>query len=144
MTTAKLLLLTMAVVGSLLIGPRSANACQRSSAAHDYASPTVESVGDTLAFISWIKPNPGGTILHYAIVRFGKDSNHLEFTAKSPTRINPSHSEMVFRVRIQDLQPGDNVLLQGVLRAGHGISVPATSGVSQFTTRPTNWMSAEK
>jgi len=51
---------------------------------------------------------------------------------------------MVFRVRIQDLQPGDNVLLQGVLRAGHGISVPATSGVSQFTTRPTNWMSAEK
>src|ERR1700745_2907175 len=110
MTTAKLLLLNatlmVAVVGSLLIGPRAAHARQDSGAAHDGASPTVESVGDTLAFISWTTPNPGGTTLHYAVVRFRQDRNHLEFTVKSPTRINPSHSQMIFRVRIQDLDPG--------------------------------------
>src|ERR1700757_1239948 len=144
MTTAKLLLLTMAVVGSLLIGPRSANACQRSSAAHDYASPTVESVGDTLAFISWTTPNPGGTILHYAVVRFGKDPNHLEFTAKSPTRINPSHSEMVFRVRIQDLDPGTTYYYKVSSEQATGIPDRLTSGVNKFTTRSTDWINANK
>jgi hypothetical protein len=144
MTTAKLLMLTMTVVGSLLIGPRSADARQNSSAAHDNASPTIESVGDTLAFISWTTPNPGGTILHYAIVRFGKDPNHLEFTAKSPTRINPGHSEMVFRVRIQDLDPGTTYYYKVSSEQANGISDPATSGVNQFTTRRADWMSAKK
>ena len=54
---------------------------------------------------SWTTRNPGGTILHYAIVHYGKDPNHLDLTAVSPTRINPSHSDMVFRVRMNDLQP---------------------------------------
>jgi phosphodiesterase/alkaline phosphatase D-like protein len=144
MTTAKLLMLTMTVVGLLLIGSRSADARQNSAAAHDNASPTIESVGDTLAFISWTTPNPGGTILHYAIVRFGKDPNHLEFTAKSPTRINPGHSEMVFRVRIQDLDPGTTYYYKVSSEQANGISDPATSGVNQFTTRRADWMSAKK
>jgi len=144
MTTAKLLLLTTTVVGSLLIGPRSAYARQNTGAAHDSANPTIESVGDTLAFISWTTPNPGGTILHYAIVRFGKDPNHLEFTAKSPTRINPSHSEMVFRVRIQDLDPGTTYYYKVCSEQANGISDPATSGVNQFTTRRADWISANK
>jgi phosphodiesterase/alkaline phosphatase D-like protein len=144
MTTAKLLMLTMTVLGWLLIGPRSADARQNSGAAHDDASPTVESVGDTLAFISWTTPNPGGTILHYAIVRFGKDPNHLEFTAKSPTRINPGHTEMVFRVRIQDLDPGTTYYYKVSSEQANGISDPATSGVNQFTTRRADWISAKK
>jgi phosphodiesterase/alkaline phosphatase D-like protein len=148
MTTAKLLLLNatlmVAVVGSLLIGPRAAHARQDSGAAHDGASPTVESVGDTLAFISWTTPNPGGTILHYAVVRFGKDPNHLEFTAKSPTRINPSHSEMVFRVRIQDLDPGTTYYYKVSSEQANGTLDPATSGVNQFTTRSANSISAKK
>jgi phosphodiesterase/alkaline phosphatase D-like protein len=144
MTTAKLLILSMTVVGSLLIGSRFADARQNSGAAHDKASPTIESVGDTLAFISWTTPNPGGTILHYAIVRFGKDPNHLEFTAKSPTRINPGHSEMVFRVRIQDLDPGTTYYYKVSSEQANGISDPATSGVNQFTTRRADWMSAKK
>jgi phosphodiesterase/alkaline phosphatase D-like protein len=148
MTTAKLLLLNatlmVAVVGSLLIGPRAAHARQDSGAAHDGASPTVESVGETLAFISWTTPNPGGTILHYAVVRFGKDPNHLEFTAKSPTRINPSHSEMVFRVRIQDLDPGTTYYYKVSSEQANGTLDPATSGVNQFTTRSANSISANK
>src|ERR1700758_3783706 len=101
MTTTKLRLLTIVLIltamGSSLVQPSSAYARQHSGAAQDTANPTIESVSDTLAFISWTTANPGGTILHYAVVRFGKNPNHLEFTAKSPTRINPSHKEMVFR-----------------------------------------------
>lgn len=148
MTTAKLLLLnvalTVTVVGSVLIGPSSAHARQNSGALHDNPSPTIESVGDTLAFISWTTPNPGGTILHYGVVRFGTDPNHLEFTAKSPTRINPSHSEMVFRVRIQDLEPGTTYYYKVSSEQANGISDPATSGVNQFATRPVDRMSAKK
>ena len=113
-------------------------------AVQDGASPTTESVSDTLAFIRWTTPNPGGTILHYAIVRFGTDPNHLEFTAKSPTRINPGRSEMVFRVRIQDLQPGTTYYYKVCSEQATGISDPAMSSVNQFSTRPANSMSATK
>ena len=148
MTPAKLRLLaialTVTVIGSLLVRPRSAHARQNSDATHDSASPTIESVSDTLAFVSWTTPNPGGTILHYAIVRYGKDPNHLEFTAKSPTRINPSHSEMVFRVRIQDLDPGTTYYYKVSSEQANGTLDPATSGVNKFTTRSANSISANK
>ena len=148
MTTVKLLLLNVALmvtfVGSLLTGPSSAHARQNSGAAHDSASPTIESIGDTLVFISWTTPNPGGTTLHYGVVRFGTDPNHLEFTAKSPTRINPSHSEMVFRVRIQDLEPGTTYYYKVSSEQANGISDPAASGLNQFTTHPVDRISAKK
>jgi len=148
MTTAKLRLLTIAlivtVMGSLLVRPRSAYARHNSGAPQDKASPTIESVSDTLAFISWTTPNPGGTILHYAIVHYGKDPNHLEFTAKSPTRINPSHTEMVFRVRMDGLEPGTTYYYKVTSEQATGIPDRVTSGVNKFTTCSTNWMSASK
>src|SRR5579864_2013090 len=148
MKTTKLRLLTIAliltVMGSLLVRPRSAYARQNSSAEQSSAKPTIESVSDTLAFISWTTPNPGGTILHYAVVRYGKDPNHLQFTAKSPTRINPSHSEMVFRVRIQDLEPGTTYYYHVSSEQANGISDPGMSGVNQFMTRRADWISAKK
>jgi phosphodiesterase/alkaline phosphatase D-like protein len=148
MTTAKLRLLTIALIvavtTSLLVRPRSAYARYNSGDAQDSASPTIESVSDTLAFISWTTPNPGGTILHYAIVRYGRDSNHLEFTAKSPTRINPSHTEMVFRVRMGGLEPGTTYYYKVSSEQATGISDPATSGLHQFTTRPANWINAKQ
>jgi phosphodiesterase/alkaline phosphatase D-like protein len=148
MTPAKLRLLaialTVTVMGSLLVRPRSAHARQNSDATPDSASPTIESVSDTLAFISWTTPNPGGTTLHYAIVRYGKDPNHLEFTAKSPTRINPSHNEMIFRVRMDSLQPGTTYYYKVSSEQANGIPDRLASGVNKFTTRSTNWMSASK
>jgi hypothetical protein len=91
-------------VGILLVSARPASAGE--SSASTQADPAIESVSDTFAFIRWVTPNPGGTILHYAIVQYGTDPNHLERTAKSPTRINLDHSDMIFRVRVNDLQPG--------------------------------------
>jgi phosphodiesterase/alkaline phosphatase D-like protein len=104
----------------------------------------VESISDTLAFIRWTTHNPGGTILHYAIVHYGKDPHHLNLTAESPTRINPSHSEMVFRVRMDDLQSETTYYYKVCSKQADGVSDPATSAVNQFTTGPTNRMSAEK
>jgi phosphodiesterase/alkaline phosphatase D-like protein len=138
------MVLIIIVIALLLARPRSAYGYQKPGAAYTSANPAVESVSDTLAFISWTTPNPGGTILHYAIVRYGKDQNHLDFTAKSPTRINPSHREMIFRVRMDGLQPGTTYYYKVSSEQATGISDPATSGVNQFTTRPANWTSAKK
>jgi phosphodiesterase/alkaline phosphatase D-like protein len=107
-------------------------------------SPPVQLCEPSAAFISWTTRNPGGTILHYAVVRYGKDPNHLQFTAKSPTRINPSRSEMMFRVRIQDLEPGTTYYYHVSSEQASGISDPETSGVNQFMTRRADWISAKK
>jgi hypothetical protein len=115
-----------------------------SSAPQVNANPVVESVSDRLAFISWTTQSPGGTILHYAIVHYGKDPHHLDLTAESPTRINPSHSEMVFRVRMDNLQPDTTYYYKVSSRQANGVPDPATSAVNQFTTLPTNRISAGK
>lgn len=140
--------LTIAVsamaIGLLFVHSRLAFAGDGSSSNQVNASPMVESTTETLAFISWTTQNPGGTILHYAVVHYGKDPKHLDLTAESPTRINQSHKEMVFRVRVADLQPGTTYYYKVSSRQADGISDPATSAVNQFTTRPSNRMSAER
>jgi hypothetical protein len=132
------------VMGLFFVQPRLACAGEGSSPSRVNATPKVESISDTLAFISWTTQNPGGTILHYAVVHYGKDPNHLDMTAESPTRINQSHSEMVFRARIHDLQPGTTYYYKVSSRQADGISDPAASAVNQFTTAPTNRMTVKK
>jgi phosphodiesterase/alkaline phosphatase D-like protein len=131
-------------MGLLFLQPPLAHAGESSSPAQANAIPAVESVTDTLAFITWTTQNPGGTILHNAIVQYGKDPNHLDSTAESPTRINPAHSEMVFRVRIHHLEPDTTYYYKVYSEQANGIPDPATSVVSQFTTRSTNQMNAAK
>jgi hypothetical protein len=131
-------------VGMLFLQPPLACAGEGSSPAQVNVSPTVESVAETFAFIRWSTRNPGGTILHYAIVHYGKDPSHLDSTATSPNRINPSHNDMIFRVRMNDLQPDTTYYYKVSSTQADGTSDPVTSSVSQFNTRPTNQMSAEQ
>jgi purple acid phosphatase-like protein len=138
------LCISAVVLGLLLLQPRLACAGDGSSPAQVKVNPTVESVFDRLAFITWTTQNPGGTILHFAVVHYGTDPNHLDLKAESPTRINPSHSEMVFRVRMDDLAPGTTYYYTVSSRQADGILDVATSAVNQFTTRPANWTSAKK
>ena len=148
MTTARVAGLTIAInlmaIGSLFVQPRLADARQGSSPSQLTASPMIESDRDTFAFVSWTTPNPGGTILHVAIVHYGKDPNHLDLIAKSPTRINPSHSQMVFRVRMDGLEPQTMYYYKVSSEQATGIPDPATSDVSQFITRPTGEIRASK
>jgi phosphodiesterase/alkaline phosphatase D-like protein len=136
--------MAVGLIGLLFVQPRSAHAEEGSTSGQVKATPMIESITDTLAFISWTTQNPGGTILHHAIVHYGKDPNHLNLTAESPTRINPSHSEMVFRVRMADLEPGTTYYYKVSSKQANGASDRATSAVNQFTTQPTNRMSAKK
>jgi phosphodiesterase/alkaline phosphatase D-like protein len=140
--------LTLAIsamaMGLLFVQPRPARAGEVSSAGQVNATPVVESITDTLAFIVWTTQNPGGTILHHAIVHYGKDPNHLDLTAESPTRINPGHSEMVFRVRMHDLEPETKYYYKVSSEQANGISDRATSAVNQFTTLPINRVSAKR
>jgi len=140
------LMITICVVamGMLFLQPPMVCARAGSTPAQVNVSPTVESVADTFAFISWTTNNPGGTILHFAIVHYGKDPNHLDSKAVSPTRINTAHSDMVFRVRVNDLQPDTTYYYKVSSTQADGTSDPATSSVRQFNTRPTDQMSAEK
>jgi phosphodiesterase/alkaline phosphatase D-like protein len=131
-------------VGILFMQPPLACAGEGSSPSQVNVSPTVESVADTFAFIRWTTRNPGGTTLHYAIVHYGKDPSHLDLTAMSPNRINPGHSDMVFRVRMNDLQPDTTYYYKASSTQADGTSDPVTSSVRQFNTRPTDQMSAEK
>ena len=148
MTTAKPARLTIAIsvmaMGLLFVQPRLARARQGSNSSQASAIPMVESVSDTLAFIRWITRNPGGTILHYGVVQYGKDPNHLDQTAESPTRINLTHPEMIFRVRMHDLEPGTTYYYKVSSRQANGTSDPATSVVNQFTTQPASRMNGEK
>ena len=131
-------------MGLLFVQPRLACAGGDSSLGQVNASPTIESLSDTLAFISWTTQNPGGTILHYAVVHYGKNPNHLDMTAESPTRINPGHREMVFRVRMNNLEPQTKYYYKVSSTQANGIPDPATSAVQQFETRPTDPVSAAK
>jgi hypothetical protein len=136
--------ISVIAVGLSFLQPRLACAREGSSPAQVDASPMVESTADTFAFIRWTTRNPGGTVLHYAIVHYGKDPNHLDLTAMSPNRINPSHSDMVFRVRMNHLQPDTTYYYKVSSTQADGSSDPVTSSVRQFNTRPPDQMSAGK
>ena len=133
---SRLMLATIGLaMGLLFVQPRLACAGEGASPDPSHATPVIESVTDTLAFISWTTQNPGGTILHKAVVHYGKDPNHLDLTAESPNRINQAHKEMVFRVRVGDLQPQTTYYYKVSSKQADGIFDPATSGVNQFTTQ---------
>jgi hypothetical protein len=148
MTRANGSRLTIAIIvvamSLLYFQPPLALAGDASSRGQVDVSPMVESAADTFAFIRWTTNNPGGTILHYAIVHYGTDPNHLDLTAVSPNRINPSHSDMVFRVRMNDLQPETRYYYKVSSTQANGTPDPLTSAVQQFNTRPANQTSAEK
>src|SRR5260370_24165880 len=65
----------------------------------------LANVHDNSAFIRWTTNNPGGTDEHDGIVHYGTNPKELSQTAKSPTRLNRGHPNMIFRVRVPDLKP---------------------------------------
>jgi hypothetical protein len=134
--------ISVVAMGIVFLQPPLAWAGEGSSPVN--VSPTVESVADTFAFISWTARNPGGTVLHYAVVHYGKDPDHLDLTAVSPIRINPARRDMVFRVRMNHLQPETTYYYWVDSTQADGNPDPMTSSVQQFNTRRTNETSAQK
>src|SRR5260370_9510663 len=58
--------------------------------------PEPELARDYLTIIRGTTNNPGGSPDHFGIVHYGTDPKNLSQTAKSPIRLNPTHSSTIF------------------------------------------------
>jgi Purple acid Phosphatase, N-terminal domain len=67
--------------------------------------PELEIAHDDLAIDRWTSTNPGGDDEHFAVIHYGTDPQDLSQTAKSPIRLNRTHPETIFGVRIDGLKP---------------------------------------
>jgi phosphodiesterase/alkaline phosphatase D-like protein len=99
------------------------------------AGPELESANERMAIIRWTTTNPGGTDLHYGIVHYGTDAVNLTRVAKSPNRRNPSHSSMIFRVRVAGLNPQTTYYYTVESTGATDVSDGVSSPVRTFKTR---------
>src|SRR6202043_4040930 len=92
-------------------------------------------VGGYLTVIRWTVNNPGGLPVHYGLVHYGTDPKDLKQTAENPIRLNPTHSETVFRVNLYDLPPKTTYYYTVESMDSSGKSDGVTSEVKTFTTQ---------
>jgi phosphodiesterase/alkaline phosphatase D-like protein len=110
-------------------------AAPKPNAAQITAGPELEIVSDTLAIIRWTTTNPGGTDLHYGIVHYGTDAKNLSQVAKSPNRRNPSHPDMIFRVRLAGLNPQTTYYYAVESTGAVGVNDGLSSPIRTFKTK---------
>jgi phosphodiesterase/alkaline phosphatase D-like protein len=96
--------------------------------------PAVERADPDFAIVRWTSNNPGGSPVHYGIVRYGTDPKKLSQTAKSPIRLNPDHSYSVFRVRVPNLKPRTTYYYTVDSMGANGRGDGVKSTVRHFTT----------
>jgi phosphodiesterase/alkaline phosphatase D-like protein len=96
--------------------------------------PELELAKTQLTIIRWTTNNPGGSPVHYGIVRYGTDPKNLSQTARSPLRLNPDHPSTIFRVRMDDLKPGTTYYYTVGSMGADGADDGTKSTVKQFTT----------
>lgn len=113
----------------------SAPSPQQPQVATLISGPELEMANESIAIIRWTVTNPGGTSLHYGIVHYGLDAKNLTEVAKSPNRRNPSHSEMIFRVRIAGLNPHTTYYYWIESVGATGVGDKVSSPVASFKTQ---------
>src|SRR5882724_4694540 len=96
--------------------------------------PELELAKEHLTIIRWTTNNPGGSPVHYGVVRYGRDPKNLSETAKSPIRLNPDHPSTIFRVRLADLKPDTTYYYTVGSMGADGADDGTKSTVKQFTT----------
>jgi hypothetical protein len=96
--------------------------------------PALEIASDDLAIVRWKTNNPGGTDVHFGVVRYGTDPKDLSQIAKSPITINHGHAETTFRVRMLNLKPRTTYYYAVTSTGSDGTSDGVKSRVSKFTT----------
>ena len=97
--------------------------------------PEIEQANSYLTVVRWTTNNPGGSPEHYGVVHYGTNPKDLSQTAKSPIRLNPGHSDAVFRVRIQSLQGGTTYYYKVESMEANGKGDGVTSEVKTFKTK---------
>ena len=96
--------------------------------------PALELALDDLAIVRWTSTNPGGDDEHFAVAHYGTDSSDLSQTAKSHIRLNQTHPETIFRVRIPGLKPQTTYYYWVTSMGGDGKTDGVKSAVNKFTT----------
>lgn len=90
---------------------------------------------DFIVIIRWTSNNPGGSPEHYGVVRYGINPKELNQKAKSPIRLNPGHSETIFRVRIDDFKPRTTYYYMVDSMEANGNSDGVKDTIHHFTTQ---------
>jgi len=135
------LLLTLAIattVGSLLsFQPGAAQLlppAKKAERVEITKGPELELATNHLTIIRWTVNNPGGSDVHYGIVRYGTDPKDLSQTAKNPIRLNQGHQYTTFRVRIEGLKPQTTYYYTVTSEESNGKSDGVKSAVNKFIT----------
>ncbi len=129
-------LLTLAITflsGSLLA--QESPTTPRAARVRITQGPEIELAKEHLTIIRWTTNNPGGSPVHYGIVRYGTDPKDLSQTAKNPIRLNPDNSSTVFRVHLYNLKPRTTYYYTVDSIESNGKSDEVNSPVQSFTTR---------
>jgi phosphodiesterase/alkaline phosphatase D-like protein len=127
-----------AVAGGLVfcipVGAQNPPPAPRAQHVEIIKGPALETSHDDIAIVRWTTTNPGGDDDHYSVIHYGTDPNDLSQTAKNHIRLNQSHRETVFRVRMDGLKP-DTTYYYKVTSMGYdGVSDGVESSVHHFTT----------
>ena len=135
-----LLKLTMSmVVASLFCSMQAAGqvapTTKKAASVKITQGPEIEQANSFLTIVRWTTNNPGGSPEHYGVVHYGTNPKDLSQTAKSPVRVNFSHSETVFRVRIQSLQGGTTYYYKVDSMEANGKGDGVASEVKTFKTK---------
>jgi Purple acid Phosphatase, N-terminal domain len=96
--------------------------------------PALELARNNWAIIRWTSNNPGGSDDHWAILHYGTDPQNLNLMAKSHIRLNQSHPDTIFRVRVLGLNPGTTYYYTVDSMEATGKSDGVKSPIASFTT----------
>jgi phosphodiesterase/alkaline phosphatase D-like protein len=96
--------------------------------------PELESAVSYMAIVRWTTINPRGDDEHYGVVHYGTDPEDLSQTARGHIRLNRTHPETIFRVRLVDLKPQTTYYYKVTSTGEDGESDGVESPVSKFTT----------
>lgn len=108
---------------------------RRADHVHIINGPDLESANSHLAIVRWTSNNPGGSPEHFGVVHYGTDPAQLNQTAQSPIRLNPTHPDTVFRVRIDGLNPNTTYYYKVDSMESNGNGDEVKSPIRHFTTR---------
>ena len=97
-------------------------------------APELELALDNMAIVRWTTTNPRGDDEHYGVVHYGTDPEDLSQTAKGHIRLNRTHPETIFRVRMIDLKPQTTYYYEVTSMGSGGEGDDVESAVNQFTT----------
>ena len=96
--------------------------------------PELELNRSNWAIIRWTSNNPRGTDEHWGVVHYGTDPHKLSQKAISHIRLNPSHPDTIFRVRVMGLTPRTTYYYTVDSIQVTGKSDGVKSPVNSFTT----------